>query len=327
MRKHVTRWTGVRLLAAVALVGAGMTTGVGAASAHGESKQTTVDVVMAGDDIEVQKWVDGRVLTFDVTTTTDFSILQVFAPKPGSSVAEVLASLEVQLDGGDPDSGAAAAESTRELTRNAEWFGGVDVTRDQPASFTVRLDGGTYYLIDIETGFGPENTIDVVRELKVTGDGSGKRPDADARVDMRGTGDDDAGHDDGHDHDGHDDDGHDAAGHGHEFEAPESMPARGVVEVRNQDGVIHFMSLSPVQPGTTREDIQAFIDSGFQGPDPFLPGPTASMNVLSPGERANLNYDLPPGTYVMACFIADEVDAFGGAPHAFLGMFEVVELK
>lgn len=310
MGEQAQRWRTGRLVAVVALVATALTTtGVGTASAR-DDRVTRVPVVLDGGDIEVRERVDGRVLRFDVSTTNEFSIFQVFAPKGGKTVADVLASLEVQIglaeSSADP---AAVAASTVALTRDAHWFGGVDVTAGRPASFTVRLDGGTYHVLDIASAFAT-GELGEVETLRVTGDGSGRRPDAAARVDMRGT------------HDG-------PQGHGHEFRAPGTLPARGVVEVRNKDDVIHFMNIIPVQPGTTRQDIVELLEQEQEpteeDPGPFLDGPTAAMNVLSPGQRANLHYDLPAGTYLLACFIADE--EIEGTFHFDLGMFEIVQLR
>lgn len=305
MRRSVQRWRGVRLLAVLTLVATALTAGAGTASAHSKDRRTTVPVVLTPDGVEVAKAIDGRVLTFDVSTTSEFGILQVFAPKRGKTVDDVLAALRVQLEGASPD---AVARSTRELTRNADWFGGVDVTAETSASFTVRLDRGTYYLLDIASGFG--GTLGPVSRVTVSGDGSGSRPDADARIEMRGT-----------------DEGPGGADHGHAFRAPDVMPAEGTVEVRNQDDVIHFVTLIPLQPGTTRDEIAELLgqEPSEEDPGPFLEGPSASMNVLSPGGRASLHYDLPEGTYLLACFIADEKVL--SKAHFDLGMFEVVELE
>jgi hypothetical protein len=85
------------------------------------------------------------------------------------------------------------------------------------------------------------------------------------------------------------------------------------------------MSISPVKPGTTDKQIQDYYDSGVQAPPPFaLNGPTVGLDVISPGNHATINYDLPKGTYVLQCFVADDVT---GMPHAIMGMHKVVILK
>ena len=46
--------------------------------------------------------------------------------------------------------------------------------------------------------------------------------------------------------------------------------------------------------------------------------------MLSPGREARLTYHLPAGTYVLLCFVADDVTRM---PHAFMGMHKVVTLS
>lgn len=46
--------------------------------------------------------------------------------------------------------------------------------------------------------------------------------------------------------------------------------------------------------------------------------------VLSPGKHADITYNLPAGTYVLLCFVADDQS---GIPHALMGMHKVVTLK
>ncbi len=53
-------------------------------------------------------------------------------------------------------------------------------------------------------------------------------------------------------------------------------------------------------------------------------GPTVGSGVLSPGRSLLLSYALPPGTFVLACFVADDVT---GMPHAMMGMHRVVVVR
>jgi hypothetical protein len=55
-----------------------------------------------------------------------------------------------------------------------------------------------------------------------------------------------------------------------------------------------------------------------------MDGPSIQMDVLSPGRHADISYRLPAGTYMLACFIADDQT---GMPHAVMGMHKVVTLK
>jgi len=109
------------------------------------------------------------------------------------------------------------------------------------------------------------------------------------------------------------------------FDSSDVLPASGTITVRNTSDTLHFMSVSPVKPGTTDDDIQHFFQSNDQGEPPFaLDGPSIEMGVLSPGGHADITYTLPAGTYVLECFIPDDQT---GMPHAVMGMHKVVTLQ
>ena len=109
------------------------------------------------------------------------------------------------------------------------------------------------------------------------------------------------------------------------FVTPGTLAAKGTVRVRNVSDTLHFMALMRVKKGTTDAQVQKYFASGAQGPPPFAqPGPGVGMGVLSPGRQARLTYDVPAGTYVMLCFVADDKT---GMPHALMGMHHVVTLK
>ena len=99
------------------------------------------------------------------------------------------------------------------------------------------------------------------------------------------------------------------------FVSPGVLPARGDIRVRNVSDSLHFLSLAPVNPGTTDADVQAFFDGSTDTPA-FVDGPGAELNVLSLGKQVRLSWNLPPGTYVMLCFIADDETVL---PHVFMG--------
>jgi len=84
------------------------------------------------------------------------------------------------------------------------------------------------------------------------------------------------------------------------------------------------MAIQPVEAGTTDRQIQAFFDSGSQTPPPlFRAGPSGGNDVVSPGGTIRVDYNLPAGTYVLLCFVADDVT---GMPHALMGMHKVIQL-
>ena len=102
-------------------------------------------------------------------------------------------------------------------------------------------------------------------------------------------------------------------------------PHRGTYLFHNIADTIHFMQIMPVKAGTTDAQIQAFFNSGSQSAPPFArPGPSGGNDVVSAGKTIAVTYNLPRGTYVLLCFVADDVT---GIPHAIMGMHLVIRLK
>jgi hypothetical protein len=112
---------------------------------------------------------------------------------------------------------------------------------------------------------------------------------------------------------------------GNRIDVRGKLPAAGTVTLRNRTGSLQSLNVWPVAPGTTDEQVQAWLDSGAQGDSGFLlDGPTTGFAVMSPGRTAQLVWDLPAGTYLLF----DEVrDAHSGVSRVFEGMHEVVVLK
>ena len=109
------------------------------------------------------------------------------------------------------------------------------------------------------------------------------------------------------------------------FTGPRVLPADGPILVRNASRTLHLMYMSPGVPGTTDRQVQAWLDNGAN-PEPgfFLDGPTAGLNILSPGRHAQLTYHLPAGTYLLLCELPDPTT---GIPHVFEGMHKIVTLE
>jgi hypothetical protein len=106
------------------------------------------------------------------------------------------------------------------------------------------------------------------------------------------------------------------------FIAPRNWPHEGTYTFKNVSDTLHMMQIVPVKPGTTDADISAFF-AGKTKNVPFIPGPSGGNDVTSPGVTLQVSYDLPEGTYVLMCFVADDMT---GMPHAFMGMHKVVVL-
>ena len=285
--------------AAVALSASGLVVGAANAGADPHHSRSSVSVVGNGSHVTLSRSsVDEGIVRFRVSSTFagGSSNITMFQPKAHVNVAKVLADLQEEFSS-DP---ATAAKGTRDLVRDARFFGLADVAPGNPAIVTERLKRGTYYLMDLGA---PPTGAPALTRLRVRGHGDDdgdhvSLPRAKATVDLTSA---------------------------DRFVVHGRLPAHGTVRVRNVSDTIHFMGISPVKKGTTDAQIQAFFDSGTQQPPPFfVDGPSVGMDVQSPGRQAFLTYRLPPGTYVLFCFVADDKT---GMPHALMGMHKVVTLR
>jgi len=190
---------------------------------------------------------------------------------------------------------ATAAKGTRDLVRDVSLSGLADVVSGYPEVVTENLRSGTYYLMDLAKFSGAGQPK--ITPLFVTGHDRGSP--LHGRVPVSATSAD-------------------------RFIAPVSWPHHGTYLFRNVADTIHFMAIVPVKAGTTDKQIRAFFDSGSQSQPPFfVNGPTGGNDVVSPGRTIAVSYNLPRGTYVLLCFVADDVT---GMPHAVMGMHKVIHL-
>jgi len=106
--------------------------------------------------------------------------------------------------------------------------------------------------------------------------------------------------------------------------APSTIPASGRLYLKNQADQPHFLEMQHVKQSVTPRMVKRALSPTAHGNPPWvLPGSTGS-GVLSPKFGQMLRYDLPPGKYLIACFWPDR---FTGMPHAFMGMWKLIELK
>ncbi|MGH3767533.1 MAG: hypothetical protein ACRDS0_14400 [Pseudonocardiaceae bacterium] len=308
--------------------------------------------------------VRAGLVNFVIDTSSDNgSDVTMFAPAPGKNADTVLADLRDEFSHDSP----TAAKGTRELVADARFYGLATVVKGTPVIVSEQLRAGTYYLFDINPvtegkpatlltlevsgpGGGHSNAVfpfpihapffpghipflpghlpsvqdqlpDVLNHLPV--DLNHLPVDLNHLPFVSGHSPFVTGHVPG------------LPGHGtvklttdDRFDSPDVLPKAGTITVRNVSDTIHFMSVSPVQDGTTDGEIQDFFAhaQGPGGPPPTFAkdGPSIAMGVLSPGKSADITYSLPSGTYDLECFVADDKD---GMPHALMGMHKVVTLK
>ena len=109
------------------------------------------------------------------------------------------------------------------------------------------------------------------------------------------------------------------------------MPSKATVRVRNNGDSVHLLQLSKVADGVTDAQVQAEYDTLLSGGTPTSdpaglnspPTATTGSDAVSPGHASLLSYDLPAGTYLLQCFVADDTT---GIPHAFMGMHLIVHV-
>ncbi|WP_448625111.1 hypothetical protein [Geodermatophilus sp. URMC 64] len=291
------------LITATAFVVTGAPSALAHDDPHGDHHGAdipTVEVVGDGDSVTVTPdSVPAGPIRFEVSTTNPEtpeggggSAIELFELDHGVTLDEFFADLADQFS----EDAEARARSTREIDDEATFHGLADVAEDTPLVVTTRLEAGTYNLVDLANFQG---TAPAVTTLTVTDDG-----DRDSGVDsdvLVTTVDE-------------------------RFYAPRVWPAEGTYSFANEDDTPHFMIMEPVVAGTTDEQVQAALESESEEPPAFLDPsrPSVGNEVVSPGERIKVTYDLPAGTYVLLCFVADEET---GMPHAVMGMHLVVELR
>jgi hypothetical protein len=297
MRRHVFKGTTV-LLSAGALIALGMSPAVAGDNNERETQQT-VHVVGNGTTVRLDHaTVRSGSIRFAVSTTNKStpngggSDITMFKLKTGKTLADV-------FQGVTDEFGKNPALGTRELTAAATFRGLADVVVGTPSTVTENVSPGKYYLVDTAGSPTAANlttlTVKEAKDQKHSEHGSGLA----SQVTVRATSAD-------------------------RFIAPRNWPHEGTYTFRNTSDTLHFMAIEPVKTGTTDKQVQQYFDSHVQTPPPFMKmGPGGGNDVVSPGYSLQVTYDLPKGTYVLLCFVADDVT---GMPHAFMGMHKVVVL-
>ena len=287
----------VGALAGLAVTGA--STAAHAATA-GHKGSPCVWVSESGTTVSASRTViqDGQVC-FTVSTTNPVTpgggtsaSVTLFRPVPGVSLARLLADAKNEFS----STPSTAAKGTRELNRDGLFYGLADTVPGHPETVTENLAAGTYWLGDVADSIGAGKPVHLVK-LTVLRGGSFRPVHGNVLV---------------------------QATSADRFAAPRYWPHSGAYVFANVADTIHFMELMPVKSGTTDAQIQAYFNSGSQAAPPFAKaGPSGGNDVVSPGHVIRVSYNLPRGTYVLLCFIADDMT---GLPHAIMGMHLVIHL-
>ncbi|MEV5708045.1 hypothetical protein [Actinoallomurus sp. NPDC052274] len=201
---------------------------------------------------------------------------------------------------------AVALPALRGIYRDVDFNGGASVFPAAPVSVTTHLEPGTYYLSDTALngatdGCGGGRTH-LQRVQVAEGPRSRHTPlRYNGTVDARET------------------------PAGQRFAVSPRLSAHAVLRVTDHTRQPHELIIAAVRPGTTDEDVQAYLDALRKGdttsvPDPF--GATAGgMLAISPGHEAIFRIDLKPGRYSLLSFVRNPQT---GVKSAFEGMHTTV---
>ena len=107
---------------------------------------------------------------------------------------------------------------------------------------------------------------------------------------------------------------------------PSTLPTKGLLVFKNKStDYAHFADIEAVQPGTTRDQVLAYLQSsGPDSPPPSFIDMTRqglSTSIVSGREWTAQRYHLARGTYVVMCFMPDKKM---GMPHALMGMVKII---
>jgi hypothetical protein len=248
----------------------------------------------------------------DSTSPAIGADIVVVQMRHGYPVSRLTADIAVQTT--QSSRPAASAASTVDINKITIALGGGDTFGSARffGSDTIWLPGrGTYYVLNTGAGNGPPPTV--VGKLQARGDTvEAGAPDHSGTISL-GNGSRDT-----------------ITLRGH-------MPAKGTIRVRNNGDGIHLLQISKVKKGVTDAQVQAEYHSLMmkmnQTPNPDPAGvtimataltPLTGSDAVSPGHASLLSYNLPAGTYLLQCFVAD---ATTGIPHTFMGMHLIVHLR
>lgn len=295
-----------RAAAAIAGLGTLLTLGFAPTAQAGETHTSDrSQIAVTSDGVHVRfssAAISGcRAARFDISGSGAYDVM-LFRLRGGATLDRVRADLAEEF-------GPGGAKGTRDLTHDMDAVGLAQASDGRHLQVTTTLVPGTYYAADLSAV--PQGGTPSFTKLKVTpchgqrgddgddeGEGEGGGRQARATIDMTSA---------------------------DTFVVRGRVPAQGTIRVRNVSDTLHFVLFMRVRPGTTDAQVQSYLESGQQGPPPFaLPDPSFGTDVLSPGRSELLTYKATPGTYVLLCFVADDVS---GMPHAMMGMHKVVVLR
>lgn len=261
----------------------------------------TIDVNVTTDGgFTLPKNVRAGFVTFKVSSPEDtYHGWQIFQPKNGATVDQVVADLAEGVNAPTFEENAEGAEA---LLHDATLIGGAVTTPYAPIEVTVPMETGTYYVFDIADIFN--GVTPRVHTLRAVGHPNWKGLPRYSQVIQTVM-----------------------EGMDPRFIAPTDEHANGTYLVVNSPSdEIHEAVWRQVIPGTTDEYIQKYYEAFLAGTPidrPWLDS-QHGLQAMSPDRFAVIHIDLPPGDYALICLVPSDES---GIPHAYIGMHKVVTLQ
>ena len=277
-------------------------------------------------------WRAGFVTLQGSTTDTTYHALQGFKPLHGHTADEVVEALRKGVAGATL---AESAEGHQWLLQNALLVGGVVTTLRGPVSVTIPLERGTYTFFDVNDiflGITPRlHTVNVGGRWR---DSPLPSVEAEFSTAMNMSSNNTMSHDGDH--------------HGMPrvtalmsraddpvFNAPLRLSAhpttfRAVVA----GDELHEVVVRPTVPGITNAYLKTYYDAVRDGtPRPTAPWKltstggferAAGAQAMSPNRWAIVSFDWDTGPYALLCLVPS---ADSGQPHAYIGMFHMLDIQ
>lgn len=281
---------GVSVMVLTAGVLTGGTAGAAGTAAARETAPGPVSVsITAAHNVTMPATIQPGVNQFRVTTEAKSSVFQLLQLAEGYTLDEAIADIEAGLE-------KNKLKALRRFEANVTLFGGVHVLAGKIGKLTASLPPGSYYAADIE-----RNRPSAFTAFTVAGADTGAAMPAGPSIR--------------------------AVKSTSWAKRPKTIPRRGTLTFKNRTDNNHFVGMAKLKKGKTVKDFEAWIDGlmeGEEGPAPVTFRVSFDTGVVSPGQTVAVNYRLPRGNYVLACFWPDA--SMGGMPHGFMGMYRGIKL-
>ena len=213
-------------------------------------------------------------------------VLQLLRPHSGYPLHKAAQDIEAAF-GGD-------LKAIHRVDTKIDWLGGAAALPGHPGRYAVRLDPGKYVAIDQDEHSTAATKFDVVDE---PADYRATYPSSVITT---------------------------RHNHFHTHTNGLALPHASWLKYHNNAQEPHFLEIQHVKQSTTKKEVRDYATSGARGRPSWGLPESASVGVISPGTSAVVQYQLPPGKYLLACFWPSKDT---GAPHFTMGMFKLVELS